>query len=121
MSFPLRARQAASVACAVSRRVALSDFAATLPQGEHESRHRREHIAFLRWAASRAEPFTFPPLRWREDAAWACRGCVLNRYVAPADGQPLRDAWESGQKLAITDAGRAVLARADAAERGAVA
>jgi hypothetical protein len=55
-------------------------------------------------------------LGWDHIYWFALEGCVINRYVARADGQPIPRAWAL-VAFVPSPAGLAVLLRADAAER----
>jgi hypothetical protein len=87
-----------------------------LPRGRHACGHRADIVALLRWARARGAPFAAADLS--EDGRFALDSLVVNRYVAPADGGPIPQGWRT-VAFVVSDAGHAVLSRADAAEPAA--
>jgi hypothetical protein len=84
-----------------------------LPRGTHPSGHDAAIVAILRWARTRDAPFVAAELG--ERGRLAMDSLILNRYVEPADGLPIPQGW-APVPFVLSAAGRAVLARADAAD-----
>lgn len=92
------------------------------PRGNHVSGHDASIVWFLRWAERQPRAFAAADLGWNEDARFALQSCVLNRYVARAGvpGGVIPQGWaDPSVRFVLSEAGREVLKRAGAAERGA--
>lgn len=86
-----------------------------LPKGTHASGHDAAIVAFLRWLRDRGAPVAQSDLGWDHTYWFALEACVINRYVARADGQPIPRAW-APLAFVLIAAGLDVLSRAEAAE-----
>ena len=86
-----------------------------LPKGTHASGHDAATVAFLRWLRDCGAPVAQSDLGWDHTYWFALEGCVMNRYVARADGRPIPRAW-APLAFVPSKAGLEVLSRAEAVE-----
>lgn len=84
------------------------------PRGLHPSGYSAANIALLRWIDARPAPPSANDMS--ESGRLVLDGLVLNRFVASHDGQPIPVGYGVGVRFVVSAEGRAVLARAAAAE-----
>ncbi len=92
------------------------------PRGQHVSGHQASIVWFLTWAERQPKAWCRDDLGQNEDARFALDDAVLNRYVERAGGGPIPQGYgHPSVRFVVSPEGRAVLARAAAAEQGRAA